>query len=237
MYLRFKLVFAAALALAFMPARAATAAPQDDLKSVLDRLNVSAANFHSASAEVEYDTIETDPVPDTDVWKGMVYYERKNSAVSMGVHFDTHNQNPSGKAYTYVGGVFMLFEPGINQVTTHAGAAKFESYVILGFGASGKDLEAKWDVKYLGSETLSDGEGMVKTAELELVAKDPAVRKTVSKVTIWVDPDRAVSLKQVFVLSATSTWVCKYSDFNLNQRLPADAFTFKTNRQTVYQKQ
>jgi len=62
MYLRFKLVFAAALALAFMPARAATAAPQDDLKSVLDRLNVSAANFHSASAEVEYDTIETDPV-------------------------------------------------------------------------------------------------------------------------------------------------------------------------------
>jgi outer membrane lipoprotein-sorting protein len=118
-------------------------------------------------------------------------------------------------------------------VTTHAGAAKFESYVILGFGASGKDLEAKWDITYLGSETL-DG---VKTEKLELVAKDPAVRKTVPKVTIWVDPDRALSLKQVFTLSATSTWVCKYSNFKLNQHLPADAFTFKTNRQTVYQKQ
>jgi len=35
MFLRFKLVCAAAIALAFMPARAATAAPQDDLKSVL----------------------------------------------------------------------------------------------------------------------------------------------------------------------------------------------------------
>jgi outer membrane lipoprotein-sorting protein len=233
MRLRFKYVLTAALALAFFPARAALAASPDDLKSVLDRLNVAAANFHSASAVVEYDSIETDPVPDTDVQQGVFYFERKNNAASVGVHFDTHNGKPSGKAYTYVGGIFKLFEPGVNQVTTHSGAGKYESYVILGFGASGKDLEAKWDIKYLGSETIGD----VKTAELELVAKDPAVRKTFSKVTIWVDPDRAVSLKQVFTMSATSTWVCKYSNFKINQPLPRDAFSFKTDHKTVYQTQ
>jgi len=233
MYLRFKLVFAAALAMAIVPGRAATAAPQDDLKSVLDRLNVSAANFHSTSADVEFDTIETDPVPDTDVQKGVVYYDRKDGSVRMGVHMSEHNGKPSGKAYTYIGATFKLFEPSINQVTTYSGAGKWESYVILGIGASGKDLEAKWNIAYLGPETL-DG---VKTEKLELVAKDPEVRKNLSKVDIWLDADHAVSLKQVFTLSSTSTYVGHYSNFKFNQPLPGDAFTFKTNRQTVYRTQ
>jgi len=227
----------AAVGLAFFAARYALAAPQDDLKSVLDRLNVTSAKFHSATAQVEYDSVETAPIADTDVQTGVFYFERKNNAASVGVHFDTHNGKPSGKAYTYVGGTFMLFEPGINQVTKHTGAGKYESYVVLGFGASGKDLEDKWDIKYLGSEMLSDGKNTVKTAQLELVAKDPAVRKTFSKVNIWVDTDRAVSIKQVFTLSATSTWVCKYSNFRINESLPKDAFSFKTDRKTTYQNQ
>jgi outer membrane lipoprotein-sorting protein len=223
------LAFVAAIALASQPASALLAAPQDNLNSVLARLDVAAANFHSTSADVEFDQVETDPVPDTDAWKGVAYYERKDAAVRMGVHFTQHNGKPSGKAYTYIGGTFKVFEPGINQVTTYTKAAKWEGYVILGFGASGKDLQAKWDIKDLGQETL-DG---VKTEELELIAKDLDVRRNVSKVDIWVDADHAVSLKQVFTLSATSTYTCHYSNFKFNASLPGDAFSFKTNRQTV----
>jgi outer membrane lipoprotein-sorting protein len=50
-------------------------------------------------------------------------------------------------------------------------------------------------------------------------------------VTIWIDPDRAVSLKQVFTLSATSTKNCFYSNFKLNQTLPGDAFNFAAETQ------
>jgi outer membrane lipoprotein-sorting protein len=238
---RAKLVFAASLAFALVVTHPALAAPQtapqpasqDDLKSVLDRLNRAAANFHSTSADVEFDTIETDPVPDTDVQKGGVYYERKDDAVRMGVHMSEHNGKPSGTAYTYIGGTFKLFEPNVNQVTTYAKAGKWESYVILGFGASGKDLQAKWNITDLGAETMNG----VKTEKLELVAKDPEVRKNVSKVDIWLDPDHAVSLKQVFTLSGTSTYVCHYSNFKFNPSLPGDAFRFKTNHQTVEQTQ
>jgi outer membrane lipoprotein-sorting protein len=228
MYLRIKIVIAGALALAFLSGHTAIAAPQDDLKSVLDRLNVSAANFRSTSADVEFDTIETDPIPDTDVQKGVVYYDRKDGAVRMGVHMSEHNGKPSGKTYTYIGGTFKLFEPTVNQVTTFTKAGKWESYVILGFGASGKDLQAKWDIKYLGTETVNG----VKTEKLELVAKDADVRKNLSRVDIWLDPDHAVSLKQEFTLSSTGTYVCNYSNFKFNQPLPGDAFTFKTNGQT-----
>jgi len=55
-----------------------------------------------------------------------------------GVHFDTHNGKPSGKAYT-MWAELSSYLNWMNQVTTHSGAGKYESYVVLGFGASGKD--------------------------------------------------------------------------------------------------
>ena len=67
MHLSRKFVVAAVLVLAFFPARAALAAPQDDLKSVLDRLNAAAQSFHSVSADIEFDVITTDPIYDKDV--------------------------------------------------------------------------------------------------------------------------------------------------------------------------
>jgi outer membrane lipoprotein-sorting protein len=237
MRFRTKLFLAASLALILVPTRSSFAAPADDKKKVLDRLDVAAAGFHSTSADVEFDTIETDPIPDTDVQKGVVYYDRKDNAFRMGVHLNEHNKKPSAKAYTYVGGVFKLFEPGPNQVTSYAKAGKFESYVILGFGASGRDLEAKWDIRSLGPATIFDGKTPVKTEQLELIPKDPDLRKNLAKVTIWVDPDRAVSLKQVFTLSATNTYVCRYSNFKMNEPLPDEAFKFKTDRQTTFKNQ
>jgi outer membrane lipoprotein-sorting protein len=243
MHLRSNYVLTAAMLAAssvflFAPISRAAAAPSDDEKAkVLERLNQSAANFHSTIADVEFEQIETDPVPDTDVQKGVVYYERKNGSFRAGVHFSQHNGKPSAKAYTYNNEVFSLYESGPNQVTTYSKAGKFESYLILGFGASGHDLEAKWNITYLGSENLSDGNSQVKTEKLELIAKDPDVRKNVPKVTIWVDPDRAVSLKQVFTLSSTSTYIGHYSNFKMNQTLPSDAFKFKTDSRTTYQTQ
>ena len=229
MRLKFKHLVPGILSVAFLIVPARLVQAQINLKSVLDRLDASAANFHSASADFEFDNISTDPIPDTDVQKGVVYYDRKSNAVRMGVHMSEHNGKPSGKAYTYIGGQFKLFEPLQNQVTTYSKAGKYESYVILGMGASGKDLQAKWDIADLGPETI-DG---TKTEKLELTAKDPDVRKNVSKVTIWIDPEHAVSLKQVFTMSATSSYVATYKNFKFNASLPSDAFTFKTNHQTT----
>lgn len=232
-------MLAALSVLLFAPAiHAAAAAPSDDEKAkVLERLNQSATTFHSTSADFEFDTIETDPVPDTDVQKGVIYYERKEGSFRAGAHFSQHNGRPSAKAYTYTNGVFSLYEPGSNEVTNYSKVAKFESYLILGFGASGRDLEAKWNITYLGSENLSDGKAQVKTEKLELVAKDPEVREKFPKVTIWVDTDRAVSLKQVFTISSTSTYIGHYTNFKMNQGVPSDAFKFKTDSKTTYRNQ
>ena len=80
------------------------------------------------------------------------------------------------------------------------------------------------------AETL-DG---VKTEKLELIPKDPAVKKNLPKVTVWMDTERAVSLKQVFDEGPGQYRVCVYYNIKTNQPLPPDAFTFKTDRQTEY---
>ena len=71
----------------------------------------------------------------------------------------------------------------------HKNKAQLESFLTLGFGGSGKDLAKAWTISDLGDEVI-DG---VKTAKLDLVPKDPAVRKNCTHMTIWVDPVRGIS--------------------------------------------
>lgn len=223
-----KLFFGLTIALFIMPCRAVLAA--DDLQQILHRLDEAAAKFRSAEADFQFDSVQTDPIPDTDVQKGTVYYERKANEFQMAAHIKEVNGKPVPKTYSYSEGRVRLFEPMIDQVTTITKAGDYGSYLMLGFGASGKQLAEKWDIKGLGEETV-DG---VKTEKLELIAKDPNVRKNLPKVTIWMDTARGVSLKQVFDQGLGQHRDCHYFNFKVNQTLPGDAFALKTDSKTVY---
>jgi outer membrane lipoprotein-sorting protein len=228
MQMKKKVLFAALLMLGVLATRTAFAA--DDKDRVLRKLDAAAANFHTTAAEFEFDTVTKEPIPETDRQKGVVYYERKGNAFQMAAHIREMNGKPVPKIYAYSGGAIKLYEPLIDQVTTLSKLSQYESWFMLGFGASGKDLEKKWEIKYAGSEVL-DGK---KTEKLEMVAKDPGVRKNVSKVTIWVDPETGVSLKQIFEQGPDQYRVSFYFHIKVNQPLPADAFTIKTTKKTVF---
>jgi outer membrane lipoprotein-sorting protein len=228
-----KLVIAFSIAVVPLPGIAAFAAPPDqkDLKDVLHQLDLAAANFHSTAADVEFDTVQTDPIYDKDVQKGTVEYKRSGKAFQMAVQFLEENGKPNPKVLTYSGGKAMLYEKLQDQLYVRD-LTKFESYLLLGFGASGAQLADKWDITYLGPEAIMDGKTSVKTAKLELVAKDPDVRKLFPKVTIWVDPSRAVSLKQIFDEGQSQSRTSYYSNIKLNPSLADSDFIIKTDSRT-----
>ena len=226
-YSRFRTLLLAAATLLFVLPSTHLAA--QDLKTVLAKLDTAAANFHTVSADFQFDSVVTDPIPDKTVQKGTVYYSRRGSDFQMGAHIKEENDKPVPKVYTFAKNVFRLYEKLPNQVTTYKNE-KAGGYLLLGFGASGKELSSKWDIQYTGDETL-DG---VKTARLDLVPKDPSVREKLPKVTVWMDTARGVSLKQVFDQGEGQSRVCVYFNFKLNQPLPSDAFTFKTDSKTQY---
>jgi outer membrane lipoprotein-sorting protein len=227
MHSRNPLVFLALLALVILPLRPAQAEDKAAaLQKVLRQLDTAANGFHTTTATVEFDSIQTDPIYDKDVMTGTAFYER-NSHLEMAVHFANHivdgKSHPTGKAYVFSGGMLRVSDTGKEiDAKPVEQASKYESYFVLGFGAGGKDLEEKWTIKYLGKETL-DG---IAVDVLELVAKDPTVRKNIAKVTVWMDTARAVSLKVIFDEGEGQSYICHYSNIKVNQPLPKTAFNF-----------
>jgi len=222
---RFFLFWAMAVA---MNATAAFAA--GDLKATLAKLDAAAARFQSTAADFQFDSVMTDPIPDTEVQKGTAYYQRKGNLFQMAAHIREVNGRKIPKIYVYADGKLKLFEQLANQVTTLSSVSQYEGYLMLGFGASGKDLSAKWDIADDGPETING----VNTEKLELVAKDPKVKKNLPKVIVWIDLDRGVSLKQYFDEGQGQSRTCTYSNIKINESLPGDAFTLKTDNKTQY---
>ncbi len=220
MHLRRQFLFFAIFSIALLPARLAFA---DDLQQVLQKLDASAKNFHTTIANVEFDTIQTDPIPDKDVQTGVAYYERKGNSFQMAAHIHEHNNGPSQKTYMFSDGALRISDTGkASDAKTYTNVNKYQGYLMLGFGASGTELADKWNIKYLGTEII-DG---VKTDKLELVAKDPAIRKNIPKVTVWMDTARAISLKVIFDEGEGQSYVAHYTDIKVNQPLPKEAFSF-----------
>lgn len=206
----------------------------DDLKSVLARLNTAAQAFKTTSATFEFDSLTTLPVEDKTVQTGEVYYEKNGKSFAMAAHIEKVDGQPVPKIYVFKSGKLQLWEGGnLDQVTTITRARNYEGYLALGFGASGTELAEKWDITYEGNETING----VETAKLELLAKDPTVRKNLPKVTIWMDTTHGVSLKQMFDEGQGQSRTCTYSNFKFNQPLPKNAFTFKTDSKTRYMNQ
>jgi outer membrane lipoprotein-sorting protein len=216
---------------ALVVGRARPAFAAGDLKATLAKLDAAAAHFHTLTADFEFDSIQTEPVPDTDVQKGVVYYRREGSTFQMGIHINNVNGQKVPKVIICCQkGAIQLYEEKLNQVTTLSKLNQYESWFSLGFGASGKDLAEKWNITDEGPETVSG----IKAEKLVMIPKDPAVRRNVPKVTLWMDLNRGVSIKQVFDEGQGQSRVAAYWNFKMNQSLPRDAFSFKTNKQTAY---
>lgn len=223
-----RILFAGLFAFLLISAHAAFAA--GDLKATLAKLDAAATRFHSTTADFQFDSVQTDPVPDTQVQKGVVYYRREGSAFQMGIHINTVDGQPAPKIIVCCEkGSVRLYDEKMNQVTILNKLSQYESWFMLGFGASGKDLAQKWDITDDGPETI----GGVNTEKLELVAKDPTVRRNIAKVILWMDLERGVSLKQRFDEDPSHYRIATYTNFKMNQPVPRDAFTFKTNKQTA----
>jgi outer membrane lipoprotein-sorting protein len=222
--MRFFLVLVGVLATAASPVHAS-----GDLKATLAKLDAAAARFQTTTADFEFQSVQTEPVPDTSVQKGVVYYKREGETFQMGVHINNVDGQPVPKIITCCeGGKVQLFDVKPNQLTVLNKLNQYESLFMLGFGASGKELAAKFDITDDGQETI-DG---VTTEKLEMIPKDPNLKRNLAKVTLWMDLARGISLKQLFNEDPSHYRVCTYVNIRMNQSLPRDAFTIKTNKQT-----
>jgi outer membrane lipoprotein-sorting protein len=167
-------------------------------------------------------------VDEHDLQKGMVYFRRAGNEIQMAADIT----NPESPKYVlFTDSKVEIYQPKIDQVTrynTGKDRAAFESFLVLGFGGSGKDMLKSFDVKYIEAEKVSG----VDTAKLELVPKSIKGRNTFDHIWLWVDLSRGVSVQQQLFEPSGDYRLAKYSDMQLNQKIPDSVFKLKTTGRT-----
>jgi len=220
----FAILISLVAASAQQPAQASDA---EELQRVLSRMDQTAANFRTTQANFVWDQYQK-VVDEHDLQKGTVYFRRSGNEVQMAADIT----DPAPPKYVlFTDSKVEIYRPKIDELTrfnTGKDRAAFESFLVLGFGGSGRDMVKSFDVKYIGPEKV-DG---VDTAKLELVPKSPKVRNTFDHIWLWIDPSRGVSVQQQLFEPSGDYRLAKYSDIQLNQKIPDTVFKLKTTGKT-----
>jgi len=195
------------------------------LDTVLHQMDVASAKFQSAQADLKQDFYER-VVKQTTTQMGIIYFLRKGSSTQMGAKI----MPPNAKTYEYKDSLLRLYDPGTKQVTkvsSKGKEAQVESFLTLGWGGSGRDLAKNWTITDQGTEQIPDGGRTITTTKLDLVPKDQSVANMFSHITIWVDTDRDISLRQKFFTPSEDTRTTAYSNIRYNQKVDLKPFDFK----------
>ncbi|HEY0161697.1 MAG TPA: outer membrane lipoprotein-sorting protein [Edaphobacter sp.] len=215
---------AAALLLAAPLALPAQVKP-GELDQALRQLDASSAKFRSAEADFQKDFYEM-VVKETTTQHGGIYFRKNGSKLEMGGKIEP----PGARFFSYRDGKLGLFDPGTKNLkifNTGDKKGETESFLTLGFGGSGTELAKAWTITDLGTEQLSDGGATVAATKLDLVSKDPNVRNMFSHVLIWVDLNRAVSLKQQFFTPSGDHQTAVYTNIRYNQPVNTKPYEYK----------
>lgn len=219
------LIFSLALVFSTAP-KAASAQSDAALERVLKQMDTTATNFHSTEADFVWDQYSK-VVDETDSQKGKTYFRRQGNETQMAADIT----EPDKKYVLYTDSKVQVYQPKIDQVTvynTGKNKTTVENFLVLGFGGGGHEMLKSFDIKYLGTEKI---EG-VEAAKLDLTPKSDKVRNTFAHIVLWIDPARGVSVQQQLFEPSGDYRLAKYSDIQLNQKIPDQVFKLKTTGKT-----
>jgi len=195
------------------------------LDAALRDLDAGSTRFKTAEADFRWDFYEV-VVKETTTQHGSIYFKKNGGKLEMGSKI-----NPPGAKYlAYKDGKLAVFDPATKDLkilTAGQNKAQYESFLTLGFGGSGSDLAKAWTVTDLGTEQMSDGAATVPVTKLDLVSKDSGVRNMFSHITIWVDLNRAISLKQQFFTPSGDYQTATYTNIRYNQNINTSPYQYK----------
>jgi outer membrane lipoprotein-sorting protein len=206
------------------------------LDTVLKKMDAVAANFRTTQANFEWQTYQKVIDEIIDYEKGVIYYRRASKSVEMMAEVKEAGTSPSSlkpepKFVLVSDGKIRMYQPKLDQVQEFdlgKNQSEFESYIVLGFGASGQDLRKNFVLTYLGPETIDK----VNTAKLQLIPKSEKVKNTYSQILLWIDLNRGISVQQQLFQPQGDYRLAKYSDIKLNEKISEDDFKLKTTSKT-----
>jgi len=180
-------------------------------ESVLSRMDKSAADFRSLTADIEQKKY-TEVVKDTSTETGQIFVRRDQK---MRIELT----KPDPKTILRTGDSLFIYTPKIKRVEEYnlgKHRAIIDQYMRLGFGTKSQDLRKSYDINLSGEEEIDHR----KTLLLELTPKSEEVRKQITKIQMWVDESSWLPVQQKFYeASGGDYFLVKYSNLMKNLKI------------------
>lgn len=200
----------------------AAALRADTLEAVLHRMDVGAKKFKSVSAKVKrlnYTAVLQESTTQTGDLR--LLRHGKNGVVGV-LHFNPPDEISVG----FSGKMVKKYIPNNNEVQVFdigKSAAQIDQFILLTFGAAGRELQSTYDVTFAGTETVDS----TPCAHLVLLPKSPEARKYATRIDLWIPEDRGYAIQEKVTQPSGNYDLNTYSDVKINPPLPDSAFELK----------
>lgn len=186
-------------------------------KEILSKMDQAAPSFKGLTADmvrVKFTAILNDRSEES----GQISIRRSGNDLQAKIDI----QKPSPRSIAFDDDKVEVFYPKINTVQVFdVGKNKglIDQFLLLGFGASGKDLAKNYTIKVLGDADING----VASTHLQLTPKAAKVRELLKSVEMWIPNGEANPIRQKFVEPSDDYMEVTYQNTKVNPGLtPAD---------------
>jgi outer membrane lipoprotein-sorting protein len=159
----------------------------DSLDAVLARVDQAAKTFKGMSADI-VNTEYTSITDSKDVHPGTI----KLLPAKDGTHVLLTRQD--GLLLSFDGHTGRSYNLKTNTVDEkNISPSTIDQYLLLGFGATGAQLRASYDVAYSGAEQI----GGQQTSHITLVPKSPDMRRDMKQAELWIGENGLVVQQKI----------------------------------------
>jgi outer membrane lipoprotein-sorting protein len=197
---------------------------KDDLQEILSRMDKAASEFQAMTAQITHvthtDILNDDSPPET----GTVTMKKVQPGEVQGKLDFT---SPDVKIVTIEKRRVQEYFPKINTLQIFdldKHGPQLDKFLMIGFGTSGTEIAATYDVTILGSEPAN---GQAAT-RLQLIPKSGEAKKYVKKLELWI-PEQGdpYPLREKISEPSGDYQLVTYSKVTINPPLKADALQLK----------
>jgi outer membrane lipoprotein-sorting protein len=202
----------------------------DSLPQVLGKLDASADSFQSMSAKVRK-LSHTQVIDDNTEESGtMLLKKLKPRGLQALIDFT----KPDPRTIAFGGTKAEIYYPKLKLVQEYD-LSKYSDivaqFLLVGFGTSGKELAANYDIKVSGEESVAG----VPTTRLDLFPKTEARREKLKLLQLWI-AGGGYPVQQKFLQPSGDYTVFTYSDVKVNPPLTEDALKLRLPKDTKREK-
>jgi len=204
------------LALIFVPLIAGA----DPLQQTLAKMDEAALTFKGLTADMRT-VAYTAVLKESQVQTGVLVVKRPNPN-NLRALFDI--KEPSPQRIAYSGRKAEIYYPQSNLIQTYDVDKKYgpmvNQYLLLGFGATAKELQQAYAVEYGGPEVINGQ----KTTRIVLTPRKPDTVLGLTKAELWIPEDTGIAVQQkIYTRKGGDYNLATYSNMKISPNIPDSA--------------